>query len=103
RKEIMFNSQKNYVKSNRNMYETLNEKPVENKVSSNYNESQIDNETLQWIEDYKEPKNNRPLYVLLNSNSIWKMSRVERKRLYGHWSTKVNQEYVERLSGLQER
>ncbi|PKK69466.1 hypothetical protein RhiirC2_661403 [Rhizophagus irregularis] len=68
-----------------------------------YDELQIDYETTQWIENYNEPKSDRPLSLLLNDYSIWQMSRSERQRLHDYWRTKVHKEFVEKLSKLQTR
>ncbi|RIA80711.1 hypothetical protein C1645_866307 [Glomus cerebriforme] len=63
-------------------------------------ESLIDYETMKWIENYNEPKTNRALDVLLNDHAIWKMSRVERKKLHDYWRTK---HYEKIFSDLQKR
>ncbi|PKC62918.1 P-loop containing nucleoside triphosphate hydrolase protein, partial [Rhizophagus irregularis] len=65
-------------------------------------ELQIDY-TTQWIENYNEPKSDRPLSVLLNDYSIWQMSRSERHRLHDYWRVKVHNEFVEKSSKLQKR
>ncbi len=57
--------------------------------------------TIQWIKNYEEPKTNRPLYMLLDTYSIWQMSRLERKKLHDYWRTKIQEELLEELSDLQ--
>ncbi|CAB4399021.1 unnamed protein product [Rhizophagus irregularis] len=97
-KEILLNVQNNNKKG----------KKVVSKNSfleygESYDELQIDYETTQWIENYNEPKSDRPLSLLLNDYSIWQMSRSERQRLHDYWRTKVHKEFVEKLSKLQTR
>ncbi|RGB37021.1 hypothetical protein C1646_652342, partial [Rhizophagus diaphanus] len=65
--------------------------------------SLVDYFTIQWIKNYKEPKTNRPLNVLLYDHSVWKMSMVERQKLHDHWRTQIYKEIVEKFSELQKR
>ncbi|CAG8694962.1 10547_t:CDS:2 [Funneliformis mosseae] len=60
----------------------------------------IDYETIRWIKNYEVPETNRPLYMLLNTNSIWQMSRIERKKLHDYWRDKIHEKFIERLSKL---
>ncbi len=103
RQKILLNPPKNKKqkkKSNKNSYDALKEGGNEEDSSDNV-KSQTDHETIQWIKGYKEPKTNRPLNELLNTNSIWRMSRVERKNLHDYWRTKIQEELINELSFLQ--
>ncbi|CAI2183176.1 1421_t:CDS:2, partial [Funneliformis geosporum] len=53
------------------------------------------------LKEIEKPETNRPLELLLNINSIWKMSRMERITLHDYWRIKVSQESKEILSRLQ--
>ncbi|CAI2178003.1 1908_t:CDS:2 [Funneliformis geosporum] len=53
------------------------------------------------LNEIEKPETDRPLESLLNLDSIWEMSRLERKTLHDYWRTKVNQEFIESLSRLQ--
>ncbi|CAI2182855.1 2804_t:CDS:10, partial [Funneliformis geosporum] len=108
----MINSRKNILLNTQQMNEKKKKKSTNNKFvfldndesetdSSDDDESQTDHETIQWILDYEEPETNRPLELLLNINSIWKMSRMERITLHDYWRIKVSQESKEILSRLQ--
>jgi superfamily I DNA and/or RNA helicase len=83
-------------------FEAINEASKDKANPFNDN-SQIDHETLQWIKNYKEPKTNRTLNVLLKDYSIWQMSKTERQRLHDHWRTKLNEKFVQQLSSLEKR
>ncbi|CAG8568516.1 1267_t:CDS:10 [Funneliformis mosseae] len=63
-------------------------------------EEQYDYETLEWIHSYNIPNGNRPLNVLLNTHSVWHMSKTERHTLHDHWKTKILDELTENLSTL---
>ncbi|CAB5216785.1 unnamed protein product [Rhizophagus irregularis] len=83
---------------------SLDEFEAINEASKSINDnSQIDYETLQWIENYNEPRTNRSLNILLNDYSIWQMSKVERQRLHDYWRTKINEKFVQELSSLEKR
>ncbi|CAG8518815.1 4362_t:CDS:10 [Funneliformis mosseae] len=103
RKNILLNpKQMNGKKKKRptnNKYVFLEDDDSE--TDSSDDESQTDHEMIQWILDYEEPETDRPLELLLNINSIWKMSRMERITLHDYWRIKVNQESKEILSRLQ--
>ncbi|GBB88387.1 hypothetical protein RclHR1_14960002 [Rhizophagus clarus] len=105
RKELLLKStkadKKNKKKPNKNKKKSNEE--TEDKMDISYNESQIDNSTINWIKNYKEPKTNRPLNVLLKDHSIWKMSIKEREKLHDHWRTKIYEEVEEKLSDLQKK
>ncbi|RIA88937.1 hypothetical protein C1645_739024 [Glomus cerebriforme] len=85
-----------------NEFEALKEES-KSKANSNFDDSQIDYETLRWIENYNEPKTNRNLSVLLNDYSIWQMSKVERQKLHDHWRTKINEKLVKQLANLERK
>ncbi|CAG8485482.1 12101_t:CDS:10 [Funneliformis mosseae] len=103
RKNILLNPQQNDQKPkenlNRNKFELL--QAEENEESTSGDESETDHDTIKWILDYEEPETDRPLEFLLNMDSIWEMSRMERNTLHDYWRTKVNQEFIETLSRLQ--
>ncbi|CAI2168909.1 11576_t:CDS:10 [Funneliformis geosporum] len=106
RKYILLNPQQKDQKpkekspSRRNKFEMLQEEE-NNANTSDDDESETDHDTINWILNYKEPETDRPLESLLNLDSIWEMSRLERKTLHDYWRTKVNQEFIESLSRLQ--
>jgi hypothetical protein len=105
RKELLLSPPKSNKKnvekiSNINRYELLSEE-TDDKMDISDDETQIDYNTISWIMDYEEPTTNRPLDVLLNDYSIWKMSVLERQKLHDHWRTKIYKEVVEKLSELQ--
>ncbi|GBC02767.1 hypothetical protein RclHR1_04800007 [Rhizophagus clarus] len=106
RKEVLSNAQNskednkkdNKKVVSKNTYELL-EEYKETDLSDD--ESQIDDEMMQWIKNYDEPKSDRPLSTLLNDFSIWQMSILERQRLHDYWRTKVHDDFVKKLSKLQ--
>ncbi|CAG8591908.1 3194_t:CDS:10 [Funneliformis mosseae] len=103
RKAILSKSQKKKKKRNNyNRYDALRENEESGRNIS-VDDGQTDYETIQWINNYKEPNTNRPLSVLLNDYSIWNMSRTERKRLHDHWRTQIHHEFIVNLSNLQRR
>ncbi|CAB4430491.1 unnamed protein product [Rhizophagus irregularis] len=75
---------------------------TKNEMGASNNESQIDNNILNWLKNYNEPKSNRSLNELLHDLSIWGMSIVERKKLHDHWRAKIYKKVVEKLPILQE-
>ncbi len=83
---------------NKTIFDVLEEQDYENNHSDN---DEIDYETVEWIKNYKTPNGNRPLDVLLNTRSIWQMSRIERQKLHDHWKTNILNELIENLSNLQ--
>ncbi|PKY21705.1 hypothetical protein RhiirB3_525223 [Rhizophagus irregularis] len=86
---------------NRRKKLVLNPSEVKNITSTNSNESQIDENTINWIKNYNKPKTDRPLNVLLNDYLIWRMSVVERKKLHDHWRAIIYKQTVEKLSRSQ--
>ncbi|CAI2169643.1 16377_t:CDS:2 [Funneliformis geosporum] len=66
-------------------------------------DSTIDYETIRWIIDYEEPETDRPLYMLLYTNSVWQMSRIERRKLHDYWRDKIQEKFIERLSKLKNK
>ncbi|CAI2200806.1 7405_t:CDS:1, partial [Funneliformis geosporum] len=58
-------------------------------------EEQNDYETLEWINTYKIPNGNRSLNELLNTYSVWHLSKAERCILHDHWKTKILDELTE--------
>ncbi|GES93124.1 P-loop containing nucleoside triphosphate hydrolase protein [Rhizophagus clarus] len=106
RRELLLNppkSDKMIIQRDTNLYELLREEEEEDKMDTSEDESQIDHNTIEWINNYDEPKTNRPLDVLLNDHSIWRMSILERQKLHDHWRTKIYKEIVAELSELQEK
>ncbi|GBC05064.1 hypothetical protein RclHR1_00600027 [Rhizophagus clarus] len=105
RKQLLLNpsksDKKNEKTQNQNIFGILTTEDYDVDISDN--ESQVDYYTIKWIKNYEEPKSDRPLEELLNDYSIWKMSMVERERLYDHWRTKIYKKFVEKLSKLQKR
>ncbi|GBC01063.1 hypothetical protein RclHR1_04050006 [Rhizophagus clarus] len=108
RKELLLNPPKNEKKNkknpNQNTYEILlRGGGTEEYMDISDDETQIDYYTINWIRNYKEPKTDRPLDVLLYDYSVWNMSMVERQKLHDHWRTKIYKEIVEKLSELQNK
>ncbi|GBC28104.1 uncharacterized protein OCT59_008525 [Rhizophagus irregularis] len=103
RKEVLLNIQNN-KKDNKDDKKVVSKNTFEflKYYEESDDELQIDY-TTQWIEDYNEPKSDRPLSVLLNDYSIWQMSISERHRLHDYWRVKVHNEFVEKSSKLQKR
>ncbi|GBC46709.1 uncharacterized protein OCT59_017758 [Rhizophagus irregularis] len=96
------NKKKDKIGKNQNSFELLKNEEIKNEVGTS-DESQIDNDMINWIKNYNEPKTNRPLKELLNDQSIWRMSVVERKKLHDHWRTNIYKGNVGKLSKLQKK
>ncbi|CAB4384074.1 unnamed protein product [Rhizophagus irregularis] len=107
RKELLLNPPKNDKKNkknpNKNTFDILKVEETGDHMDTSNDGSQVDYYTIQWIENYNEPKTNRPLNVLLYDRSVWKMSMLERQKLHDHWRTKIYKEIVEKFSELQKR
>ncbi|GBB94416.1 hypothetical protein RclHR1_02350015 [Rhizophagus clarus] len=99
------NEKNDKSRANQNIFELLKneETNINEPGTSTSNESQIDNEMINWIKNYNEPKTNRPLNELLNDYSIWRMSIAERKKLYDHWRTNIYKGKVGILTKLQKK
>jgi hypothetical protein len=103
RKKLVLKPPKNdKIRKNQNIFELLGEE-TKDKASTSSNESQIDNDMINWIKNYQEPKTNRPLNELLNDHSIWRMSVVERKKLHDHWRIIIYNETVGKLTRSRKR
>jgi hypothetical protein len=103
KKKLILKPQKNdKIGTNQSIFELI-KKEKKNKTSTSSNESQLDNDTINWIKNYQEPKTDRPLNELLNDHSIWRMSMVERKKLHDHWRTIIYKEIVGKLTRSRKR
>ncbi|CAB5387849.1 unnamed protein product [Rhizophagus irregularis] len=105
RKKLVLNppkssKKKDKIGTNQNIYELLNKEETKNETGTSSNESQIEDDTINWIKNYNEPMTDRPLEEISNDHSIWRMSVVERKKLHDHWRTNIYKGNVEKLSEL---
>jgi hypothetical protein len=109
RKKLLLNPPKSNNKidrsrpPNKNTFDLLKQGDTAGTSSNSSNESQIDNDIINWIKNYSEPKTNRTLKELSKDYSIWRMSIVERKRLHDQWRTNIYKGNVGKFSSLQKK
>jgi hypothetical protein len=107
RKWSIKNLQQNIKKKNAkgsyyNTFEVLDDNKEESSNDDEIKVDYVDYDTIHWVENYEEPKTDRPIEELLKNCKIWKMSRVERMKLHDHWRTILYKRVEENLSYLQE-
>ncbi|PKY47020.1 P-loop containing nucleoside triphosphate hydrolase protein [Rhizophagus irregularis] len=104
KRKLDFINLRNNIKKNNdakgsyhNTFEVLEEGSNDDEIQVDY----VDYDTINWVENYEEPKTDRPIEVLLSDYSIWKMSKVERLKLLDYWRKTIYQRFEQRLSNLQ--